>query len=736
MSGNSELIRLTRIGGKFPTKGKKKNDKVKEDKLSKILSEKKELITEDGKFVKAMLSQNEKIIVTDFIESFSKNDDPSKDDLKTAKKILQIGKTFYEFGASDSKLVPLFIPHKLYDQLLAAYIKHDGEPEAFIPKKMFEKIEIKYTTLSNNLNKAYIISENDPIPKGVAEEGSIEQFLKDAYKELDLDKDHEIEVMLAPKIDGISINTGLKNGQFKEPSSRGDKKEGMYVRSLDGYTIADKEHDKFGIQYEAFVTKDDRVEISKALGLEKEYKTNRTAASALINRMSRSDMSKLAKFLHFYPITSEGLDMDYKESIDHIQKFGKVPSDMIDREIIKGNRKELMDEISKYFKKLESARPKLSYAIDGVVITIMKDKYQEKLGRDGSTNNFQIALKFDPAEVIAKVKDVILSDGNLGYKTIMVQLEEPVEVNGFTYSEIQVLSLDQFESLDLYRGDEVKVKQTGDAIPTILKDDECKEGPRLVKLKPSKLCSTCSHELVIEDSKLRCANRECKSIIAGRIAHFFEQIGLDGFNKATAEVLYDELGVRNIKDLYSIREEQLEEIGFEKRAKKLVKGLKESLEKMKDYELLGAIGLDKIRDENSKKILSAVDIDNISNYRYRDLVEMLKEVKGIDKMAYSYAQSLLDYADEIKFLLQLIDPKRTDFKNMKTVGTTGVEPSEDTKQVIRDLGWSLTKGKKFDILLTSSHGRDSKKMTKAKDEGLKIYTESEFIKEYKKDLYK
>ena len=75
------------------------------------------------------------------------------------------------------------------------------------------------------------------------------------------------------------------------------------------------------------------------------------------------------------------------------------------------------------YEKLAKKREKLGYSIDGMIITVLNDEYQETIGRDGRTNKFQIALKFDPATAEAVVEGIYLDRGKKGYRTIQVQFE-------------------------------------------------------------------------------------------------------------------------------------------------------------------------------------------------------------------------------------------------------------------------------------------------------------------------
>src|SRR5699024_7713957 len=130
----------------------------------------------------------------------------------------------------------------------------------------------------------------------------------------------------------------------------------------------------------------------------------RHAAAGIISRLSSSSDDNLLQFLSFYPIEAEGReDETYLERMDYLSNFAVVPKDMIDRNVVIGTMKELLKDIEDYFEMLTKKREYLDYSIDGMVITVTDDDYRRTIGRNGRTNEFQIALKFDPATAEAEI---------------------------------------------------------------------------------------------------------------------------------------------------------------------------------------------------------------------------------------------------------------------------------------------------------------------------------------------
>ena len=91
-----------------------------------------------------------------------------------------------------------------------------------------------------------------------------------------------------------------------------------------------------------------------------------------------------------------------------------------------------------------------------------------------------------------------------------------------------------------------------------------------------------------------------------------------------------------------------------------------------------------------------------------------------------------DRMNEIYRYLPYIKNRTTseNVKFMKTVGHTGMNISERIRKTIRDLGWDITDGRKFDYLIVPSKDHASAKTKLAKEKGVEIFTEDDFIAKF------
>ena len=722
-----------------PAKENKSEPAYSPEPMSKLLDELEDYI-KAGKYGKGIEAFS-RDVSDEFIMALGKLDPTSDDsDVQSmfgmARKLLSIAKSYYEYDPKSRNL----ISDKTYDGLLAVYLKTGKtEPVGIIPKGMKElkKVKIKYPTLHNNVDKAYIIHEGDPIPQGVKETDSVEAFLRRVFKETDTPLEAKLSIEVSPKIDGVSLNGTVENGLLVNPQTRGDDDESVFVMGANGMQLTNgfKEDESFGIQYEAFVTKEDRIKASEYLGLDQIYVSCRHAAAGIIHRLSTMEDDGLLQFISLYPITSEGLEGTYEERMDYLQNFGIVPKDMPKRRIISGSFEELMKGVASYYQQLADIREDLSFAIDGVVITVVDDDYQTILGRSGRTNKFQIAFKFDPANAVAQVSGITLDSGKKGFRTVQVHLKHPVYLDGVEYDHIPVLSVPIFESLNLRTGSKVNVHRVGDVIPSI---SVLEEGHGY-KISLPTTCPSCGKRLVIRNKKLYCDNLECKDNLVGLFTHFFEAMGLVGYSDSFSSMLVNTMKCKNLMDVLYLSDESFKRKGVNSvLAVGFVDKLKEAIGQHRDYEVLGAMGLPGVGPAKAKILLeklAGIPRANIFRKYGPTLRAACAAAVGTEQ-----ADSLECYLVGPLFgcswiaVEPLIKNVTTDFSKVTRVGHTGGALSKKTLDIIRENGFDVVDGGSFDILITSSMSRTSSKMNSAKKKGLPIFLEEDFCEKYSKDV--
>lgn len=357
---------------------------------------------------------------------------------------------------------------------------------------------------------------------------------------------------------------------------------------------------------------------------------------------------------------------------------------------------------------------------------------------------------FRRTDFTAEVKEIGLGIGKRGFHTIKLLFKEPVTLDGVKHDHISVETVDAFESLALSVGDIVRIPKGEDEFPSITVESRGKGD----KIHLPERCPSCGKEMVIKAKKLKCNNFDCNANHAGRILNFCEHAGIKGLGESAANDLVN-AGFKNIVDVLEKDPADFEKAGIsEERAVSLQKSLKTAIAEMRDYEVLAAIGIPGVGKETAKTIIYNVPYKEITpckqyddplfsfsfgtvrfgNRKPLDLGSTITSRKYIISSPASDSNKPL--FDILKGLEKYITKFTTkeDFENMRTVGHTGGNPSEDVKKLIRDLGWSLVDGKEFDYLIVPSYDHESSKVKTAEEKDREILTEADFIKRFSKNL--
>ena len=695
---------------------------------------------EDGKFSKGLESVDKKVLddlVTSYMDIKDVKQNPHAKEFHAAiQKLIVCGKTYYEYDSQGRSIVD----NITYDGLLAKYLSYGfSEPTGIVPSSVAKKSQIKYPTLHNNMNKAYALHLTDPVPEGVKESDKVESFLIRTYRTLGLTSEAKIKLELSPKVDGVSVNGTIQGDYMIDPQTRGDSNESVNIIGLDGIQVGEGVTDHpFGIQYECFVTDSDREKASEYLKLARPYVSNRHAAAGIISRLSSSSDDNLLQFLSFYPIEAEGReDETYLERMDYLSNFAVVPKDMIDRKVVNGTMKELLKDIEDYFEMLTKKREYLDYSIDGMVITVTDDDYRRTIGRNGRTNEFQIALKFDPATAEAEIDHVYLDSGTKGYRTIQVQLKHPVFLDEVRYDHIPVLSKDLFDKLGLREDSVITVHRVGDVIPAISVKTEGKG-----KLLKAPVQCTCHEFLKVRNGKLFCDNPLCRMNQVGRMIGFFTGIGLDDYNEVFANTVIDFSTNRpntfnyvDLSDLFKLTPDKFAAGGYKtKTYAEFQDKLRAAVAKTPDYQILGSLGISDLGPARAKQILRVYkgDWDALAkDVCYHNASRIIKA------LGWTIGSKVVDSMDSLIGLCSTLEEMKEHMETFSStkeydlrVGHTGFVPSQALRDFCEQRNMELVDGKSFDILIARSLNSISGKAQVAHTKNLPVFTEELFLKQY------
>ena len=397
------------------------------------------------------------------------------------------------------------------------------------------------------------------------------------------------------------------------------------------------------------------------------------------------------------------------------------------------------EELEKCIRQIEAERGSLDWLIDGVVIKVGDNALREQMGFTEKYPRWAVAYKFKAEEAVTKLLDVTWELGRTGKLTPLAHVE-PVDFYGVTVRKATLNNLGDIQRKDIAIGCNVWIRRSNDVIPEIM-GRAGEVLPDETPVAKPEVCPACGSPLVSRGAHLFCMNRKsCRPQAVARIAHFAsrEAMDIDGLSEKTAGQLYDQAGIRETADLYSLT--PMDFLMLEGFKEKKAANLSDSLEKSKRCELdafLYALGIPNVGRKTARDLAQAFgtleNLEKATAEQLTALPDIGETVAGSVTEYFSFQENL----QQIERMLEAgVHPKEMEhagegvFSGMSIV-VTGTLPTLNRKQaedLIRSCGGnaagSVSKKTAFVVA-----GEDAgSKLTKAQSLGIEIIDESELLR--------
>ena len=557
----------------------------------------------------------------------------------------------------------------------------------------------------------------------------------------------EIEYTCELKFDGASINLTYNKGQFIKAVTRGDGFQGdevtnnvKTIRSIPLFIKEDFVQD-FEMRGEIILPIDGFLKMNEQRieNGEEEYRNPRNTASGSLKLQDSTEVSKRPlDCLLYQVVTTERKYKTHFESLSTARKIGfKVPKTIALAKSI--------DEVFDFVNNWDSERHTLPYETDGIVIKVNNLQQQEELGYTSKAPRWAIAYKFKAEQVSTILNEITYQVGRTGAITPVANLQ-PVQLAGTTVKRASLHNADQIEKLDIRVNDTVFVEKGGEIIPKIIAVDFTKRLERSEPTKYASNCPKCNTELIRTEGDVKhyCPNEfGCAPQITGRIQHFINRkaMDIDGLGGETVDLLRKEGLIENYADLYDLTVAQvipLERMA-EKSAQKMILGIEKS-KKIPFEKVLFALGIRFVGETVAKKLAKYFkSINNLMTATFKELIE-------VDEIGDRIAQSIIDFSSDLGNIqlinrLKMVGVKlelsaeSLENQTEKLIGQVFVVSGvfhqmtrDELKKSIEDNGGkvSFSISKKTNFIVAGDNMGPSK-LTKAKDLGIEIISEQDFI---------
>lgn len=577
--------------------------------------------------------------------------------------------------------------------------------------------------------------------------------------------------VLSWKLDGLTIVLTYEGGKLAKAVTRGNGEIGevvtQNVKVFANVPLNIPYKGKLVLRGEALIKYSDFEKINAEIEeADAKYKNPRNLCSGSVRQLNTKITAE--RRVHFYAFSLVSTEDVYAaaesgdagaenngisaERVDfgnsRLAQFSWLAQqgfDVVEHTLVsEDNINEAVDEFAK--KVMKSDLPS-----DGLVLTYDDIEYGSRLGNTSKFPRDSIAFKWKDETADTTLREIEWSASRTGLIN-PVAIFDPVDIEGSTVSRASVHNVSIVKELKLGIGDTISVYKANMIIPQIA-ENKTKSG----ELEIPDKCPVCGEHTEIRSENgvetLVCVNKDC---LAKQIKWFTlfvsrDAMNIEGLSEATIEKLIAKRLISEPADLFCVGKYKDEIINMEGFGEKSFANLVASIEKARNTtaaRLLYSLGIPGIGTANAGLISRACgdDFERIKNVTRSELIE----IDGIgDIMADNY-RAFFDNPEKRRIAEDIYAQVKIEKKAQQETGAnSGIEGKtfvvtgslshfknrDELKELIAEFGGKVagSVSKKTDYLINNDITSGSSKNKAAKENGVPIITEEQFIKDILKD---
>jgi DNA ligase (NAD+) len=553
--------------------------------------------------------------------------------------------------------------------------------------------------------------------------------------------------VLEPKIDGVAASLRYENGLLVLAATRGDGKTGdditAQARTIQAIPLRLHDGSKVPgvveVRGEIYMPNAEFLKLNhlrEAAG-EEVYKNPRNLTTGTLKQLDpKITAQRKLRFIAHGLGQVDPLPVEtYWEWLQIIRKWRLPAAENV-------SHAKSVDEVIATIEKFAEVRGKLPYQTDGMVVKVDRFDQRQTLGTTDKFPRWAVAYKYKAEQMQTELKAVDWQVGKGGTLTPVARLV-PVFLAGTTVSNATLHNIDQIRKLDIHEGDTIVVEKAGEVIPYVRQAVPEKRVKGAKAIEPPTKCPSCGAavEKDTDGPYIRCINPDCPAQFREQLKWFVGRNQMDIEN--IGEVLVDQLAdagfVHTFADLYRLKHEHL--IGLERMGEKSAASVLASVESSRTRSLdrlLAGLGIRHVGNRVAYVLASHFgSFDALAT-------ATAEELSSVHEIGEAIAQSVFDFFhDKVgqKVISELksvgMDPRmQKPVANEllplagKTVVVTGTLPTMERKEaedlIVRLGGKASGSVSKKTAFVVAGESAGSK-LTKARELGIEILTEAEFL---------
>ncbi len=551
-----------------------------------------------------------------------------------------------------------------------------------------------------------------------------------------------------PKIDGLSVSLIYENGIFVRGATRGDGVVGEDVtenlRTVKSIPLKLAEPLPYlSVRGEVYMPRrvfDELNEAREAAG-QALFANPRNAAAGSLRQLNPKIAASRRLDILVFNLQEGSLYPDGRACKTHSESLSRLTelgfSTVGERVVATG-----YDEVCAHVARLGDMRDELSFDMDGAVIKVNDLDSRITVGEGTSTPKWAVAYKYPPEEKETELLSIEIQVGRTGVLTPIANLS-PVRLAGTTVSRATLHNAQFIAEKDIRIGDTVVIRKAGEIIPEIVRAISDKRRGSETVFEMPKLCPSCGHPVVRDDSgdgaATRCINPACPAQNSRSITHYASKaaMNIDGLGPQVVELLLGAGKIKDITDLYTLRTEDIE--GLERMGRKSAENLVAAINDSKSRgleHLLFALGIRQVGEVAAEEIARRMrTLDALFEASFDDFIAIsdIGDVTAttlVEFFADPKTREICDKLKEYGVKTEAVGEDRGVLFEGLTFVLTGTLPTmtrDEASELIKRNGGKVSGSvsKKTSYVLAGDEA--GSKLTKARDLGVPVISEEELL---------
>lgn len=551
--------------------------------------------------------------------------------------------------------------------------------------------------------------------------------------------------VLSWKLDGLTIVLTYREGKLAKAVTRGNGEIGEVItnnaRTFKNLPLQISYPGELVLRGEAVISYSDFEKINQEIPEEADkYKNPRNLCSGSVRQLNNEITAKRNVQFYAFSLVKAG-DVDFKNSrMEQFVFLERQGFQVVEHYLV--NPESILDRVAFFKEKIKD----YDIPSDGLVLTFEDIAYGRSLGRTAKFPRDSIAFKWEDEIRETTLLEMEWSASRTGLIN-PVAIFEPVELEGTTVSRASVHNVSIVRSLKLGIGDKITVFKANMIIPQIAENLTKSDNLEIPEVCP--VCGQPTHiRQMNEVQVLYCTNEKCaaKQIKAFTLFVSRDALNIDGLSEATLEKFIERGFLHEFADLFELERYRGEITRMEGFGEKSFQNLMDSIETARTTTLprvLYGLGIAGIGAANAKLICRYFDYD-LERMKQAD-EEILSEIEGIGEvLATAFVEYMRDEENlrRLECLLQkltletpLVDAAAQTLTGMSFVITGSLmhyENRNELKDIIEQKGGKVAGSVtgKTTCLINNDVNSNSSKNKKAKELGVPILSEEDFMEQY------